>query len=263
MTWRVDFRTRSPAAYRVTVSQRRLPAEIYWRRRLLVLAVLIALAWIVLKFVGGSGDDPKTASTTPAPIITTTAAPVVKVNGRVPVTLVSATKPCDPQKIRIVPTVPPDQLTKGPVKIGLVVSSTSDSACTLTADQADAIAVISANGTAVWDSTVCKDGLISAPIAVSSDWATLATVEWTGRGSGSKCNPNEGFATPGTYTLQIGTLGGEPGKTTFTLGTRPEPKPAKTTKTPTTKTPTTKTPEPTKSSATPKPPKTTTKPADG
>lgn len=238
----------------MTVSQRRLPAEIYWRRRLLVLAVVIALAWVVLKLVGGSGDEPKAAPTTPAPVITTTAPPVTKVNGRVNVTLVSATKPCDPQKIRIVPTVTPGQLTKGPVKIGLVVSSTSSSPCTLSADEADAIAVISANGTAVWDSTVCKDGLINDPIAVSADWATLATVEWTGRGSGSKCHSDEGFATPGTYTLQIGTLGGEPGKTTFSLAARPEPKPIKTTKTP-------KTPEPTKTPKTPA--KTPTKPADG
>lgn len=251
MTWRVDFRTGTLAAYRVTVSQRRLPAEIYWRRRLLVLAVVIALAWVALKLVGGSGDEPKAAPTTPAPATTTTAAPVVKVNGRVDVTLVGASKPCDPQKIRIIPTVNPGQETKGPVKIGLVVSSSGSTSCTLTADQADAIAVISANGTAVWDSTVCKDGLIDGPIAVSADWATLAVVEWTGRGSGSKCSPDEGFATPGTYTLQIGTLGGEPGKTKFSLKAKPAP--AKTSATPK---------PPAKSTATPKPPKTTTKPAD-
>lgn len=249
-TWRVDFRTGHLAAYRVTVSQRRLPAEIYWRRRLLALAVVIALVWVVMQFVGGSDDEPKSAATTPAPTIATTPAPVVKLNGLVNVSLVSATQPCDPQQVRIVPTVKSGQLTKGRVLIGLVVSSTSSRPCSLTADEADAIAVISANGTAVWDSTVCKEGLISAPIAVSADWATLATVEWTGRGSGSQCNPNEGFAAPGKYTLQIGTLGGEPGKTTFTLDARPEPKPSKTTPAP-------------KTTKTPKPPKTTTKPADG
>lgn len=228
-TWRVDFRTCHLAAYRVTVSQRRLPAEIYWRRRLLALAAVIALVWVVMQFVGGSDDEPSTAATTPSPTITTTPAPVVKLNGLVDVSLVTATRACDPQQVRIVPTVKSGQLTKGPVKIGLVVSSTSSQPCSLTPEDAEAIAVISANGTAVWDSTVCKEGLISAPIALSTDWATLATVEWTGRGSGSQCNPNEGFASAGKYTLQIGTLGGEPGKATFTLEARPAPKPTKTT----------------------------------
>lgn len=224
-----------------------------------MLAGVIALVWIGMQIFGGSGNEPKAAPTTPTPTVTTTAAPVVKVNGLVDVKLVGATKPCDPQLIRIVPTVKSGQLTKGPVQIGLVVSSTSPDPCTLTAAEADAIAVISANGTAVWDSTVCKDGLISAPIAVSADWATLATVEWSGRGSGSKCHPNEGYATPGKYTLQIGTLGGEPGKVSFTLDAKPEPKPTKTT--PTAKTPKAgETPKPDK---TPKTPKPTSKPADG
>ncbi|MFI5428975.1 hypothetical protein [Aeromicrobium sp. UC242_57] len=103
------------------MSQRRLPAEIYWRRRLLVLAALIAVVWIGLRLFGGSDDEPQAAATTPPPAVTTTAAPVAKVNGRVDVSLVSATKACDPQKIRVVPSVKSGQLTKGPVQIGLVV----------------------------------------------------------------------------------------------------------------------------------------------
>jgi len=32
------------------VSQRRLPAEIYWRRRLFLLAILFLLAWVGVHF---------------------------------------------------------------------------------------------------------------------------------------------------------------------------------------------------------------------
>lgn len=226
-----------------------------------MLAVLIALVWLVLQLVGG-GDDQKPAAqpTTTAATTAPTAEPAQekkKTNGLVDVALVTATAPCDPELVRITPTVRPDQLARGSVEIGLVVSSTAPKACTLKPADADAIAVISANGTAVWDSTVCKVSPLKDPVALSPGWSTMTSVTWTGRGSGSRCTQTEGYASPGKYAVQIGTLGGEPGKTTFTLEARPAPKPAPK--------PSKSTPKPEKSAsskATPKPPKSTTKPAD-
>ncbi len=223
------------------MSQRRLPAEIYWRRRLLLLAVVIAVVWGVLQLTSGGVDEvekPAAAPTTTAPATTAPPAPAVKVNGIVDVALETGTAACDPQLVRITPTVRPGQLTRGPVDIGLVVSTTATEPCTLTPDDADALAVISANGTAIWDSTVCETALLTDPVTLSPQWATLVSVAWSGRGSGSQCNAKEGWATPGKYAVQIGTLGGEPGKATFSLDARPAP--AKTTKpsaTPTTPTP--------------------------
>lgn len=202
---------------------------------MVLLAGVILVAWVVLQVTSRGGDDKPAATPTKPPtkitpvVPTVPATPVPKTNGIVDVALVRADKPCDPVKIRITPTVRPGQLNKGPVDIGLVVSSSDEQACTLTPEVADAIAVISANGTAIWDSTVCKTSLLTAPIDVSPQWATLATVQWAGRGSGANCASSEGYATAGKYTLQIGTLGGEPGKTTFTLDARPAPpKPAPT-----------------------------------
>lgn len=223
------------AAYRVTVSQRRLPAEIYWRRRLLLLAVVIAVVWGVLQLTGGDGDEAegkaepaptKTTAATPTATTTVPTVPAVTVDGIVDVALAGAARACDPEKIRITPSVRSGQQTKGPVDIGLVISSAETKPCTLKPEDADAIAVISANGTAVWDSTVCKSSaVLTSPVQLSPQWATLTTVQWSGRGSGANCTTNEGYATPGKYTLQIGTLGGEPGKTTFSLDPRPAPAP--------------------------------------
>ena len=233
----------------MTVSQRRLPAGIYWRRRLLLLAVVIAIVWGVLQVRGGGDDEkPATAAATPSKASpkpsaspTTPAAPKQTVDGMVDVAVVAGTAPCNPEDVRITPSVRPGQLTKGPIDIGLVISSTQKSACILQPDDADTVAVISANGTPVWDSTVCKTSLLSSPVALSPQWGTLAAVQWTGRGSGSNCTSNQGWATAGTYTLQIGTLGGEPGKTAFSLDARPAP--AKTSAPPAA--PTTPAPEPT------------------
>ena len=212
-----------------------------------MLAVLIGLVWLALRFVGGDDEPeakPRPTKTAAAPKAADAEAPV---SGTVDVALVSASRPCDPEKIRMTPTVKPDQRVKEDVEIGLVVSSTEKAACTLDPDDADMVAVISANGTAIWDSTVCKKPLLDEPVSISPQWASLVTATWSGRGSGGACSSKEGFASPGTYAVQIGTLGGEPGKTSFRLERKPEPKPTRTT------------PKPTKS--TPKP-KGTTKPND-
>lgn len=222
-----------------------MPAEIYWRRRLLVLATIIALVWGVLQLTGGEDDSPTAKQQKPAPTkATPVATPANKLNGTVKVSLSTGSQACDPEKVRVTPTVRSGQVTKSPVTVGLVVSSSQRTACTLTPSAADLLVVISANKTAVWDSTVCKASLLREPVAISPRWATLVETTWSGRGSGSACSPKEGYASPGSYTIQAGTLGGEPGKASFTLKSKPTPKKSSSTQTP-------------------KPSKTTTEPADG
>jgi hypothetical protein len=222
------------------VSQRRLPAEIYWRRRLLALAVVIAVVWGLVQLTSG-GDDgkPATKPTATATVPTTATPTVAPVDGIVQVSLATGTRACDPEKVRITPTVEPGQHTKSSVSIGLVVSSTETTACTLNPTDADLVAVITANKTAIWDSTVCKTSLLTSPVAISPRWASLVETTWSGRGSGGKCAKKEGYATAGKYVIQAGTLGGEPGKATFSITTAPKPKvtvrPTKPAKTPTTK----------------------------
>ena len=78
------------------------------------------------------------------------------------------------------------QNTRAPVNIGLVVSSTRRS-LHFHALRSDLVAVISANKTAIWDSTVCKTALLDEPVSVSPGWSTVVTATWSGRGSGAKC----------------------------------------------------------------------------
>jgi hypothetical protein len=205
------------------VSQRRLPAEIYWRRRLLLLAALILIAWLGLHFWPGAGDDKRPVS---APVSTATPSPTPKpapTDGTTTVALASGSSACDSESIRITPSVPDGQKTRGPVDIDLTLSSTSKKACTFTALSSDLLVVISAGKTAIWDSTVCKTALITDPVKLSPGWSTVVPVEWSGRGSGPACSKKEGWATPGGYTVQVGTLGGEPGKAKFTLNPAPKP----------------------------------------
>lgn len=198
-----------------------LPAAVYWRRRLLVVAVLIALVWVALQLLPDGDDDPSPKATP-----TATQAPVEATvpDGPVQVRLTSAGDACDPQQVRVTPTVRPKQKNRGEVEIGLVMSTASEKPCTLSPGDADLIAIISANDKAVWDSTVCKQSLLTEPVELTARWATLVLTTWSGKGSGSTCSAKEGWASAGDYVVQAGTLGGEPGKTTFTLDARPEPK---------------------------------------
>ena len=205
------------------MSQRRLPAEIYWRRRLLLLAVLILIAWLGLRFWPGAGDDERPVSAS-APTATASPTPEpAPTDGTTTVALSSGSRACDPESIRIVPSVPDDQKTRETVDIDLTISSTSKKPCTFTARSSDLLVVISAGKTAIWDSTVCKAAPITEAVKLSPGWSTVVPVEWSGRGSGPACSKKEGWATPGRYTIQVGTLGGEPGKATFTLTPAPKP----------------------------------------
>lgn len=203
--------------------QRRLPAEIYWRRRLLLLALLILIAWLGLQFWPGAGDDERPVSA-PAPTATPSPTPEpTPTDGTTTVALAAGSKPCDPESIWITPSVPDGQKTRAPVDIDLTIGSTSKKPCTFSESTSDLLVVISAGKTAIWDSTVCKGALVSEDVKLSPGWSTVVPVEWSGRGSGPACSNKEGWATPGTYTVEIGTLGGEPGKTKFTLTPAPKP----------------------------------------
>ena len=203
--------------------QRRLPAEIYWRRRLVLLAVLILIAWLSLQFWPGADDDERPVS---APVTTATSSPTpapAPADGTTTVALAAGSKVCDPESVRITPSVPDGQKTRGSVDIDLTISSTSKTSCTFNESTSDLLVVISAGKTAIWDSTVCKTPLITEDVTLSPGWSTVVPVEWSGRGSGPACSKKEGWATPGTYKVEIGTLGGEPGKTKFTLTPAPKP----------------------------------------
>ena len=126
------------------------------------------------------------------------------------------------QLVRDYPDVLLEVTTKGPVTIGLVVSSTEKTACTLTPERRPGRRDQRQQG-AVWDSTVCKTSLLDDPVSVSPRLGDARPGDLVGSWLGQQVHAKEGFATPGKYTIQVGTLGGEPGKTTFTLTASPRP----------------------------------------
>ena len=200
-----------------------------------MLALVLLLAWGATKAFGGEGKTDKPVAK-PTARTTTTATVAAPVDGKVTVNLSSGTAMCDPEKVRVTPSVRSGQYVGDAIKVSMIVSTTQKDPCLLNAKTADLLVVISANKAPVWDSSVCKTALLATPVSVSPRWSTVAATTWTGRGSGKNCADKEGFASPGTYVIKSATLGGEPGQDTFTLVNMP---------TPTTTTPPTPTKKPT------------------
>lgn len=224
----------------------------------MLLTIVVVLVWAVVKLWPSSGGDADPTakptaqasassstqpSATPAPQKTQKA---LEASDTTTVSLPAGTAACGAEDVRIVPSVASGQRARQAVALDLAVSTSADKPCIFTAKASTMLAVISAGKTAVWDSSVCKASVLPDPVSLSPQWSTVVRVSWNARGSGLACARKEGWATPGTYTLEIGTLGGEPGQTTFTLA-QPVVKP-KPTRTPTPKA--TKTPS-AKPSATP------------
>ncbi len=206
-----------------TQRRRRLPAEIYWRRRLLVLAAILLLVWGAVKLFDGD-DSPKPRAAA-EPTVSSAPTPTAAVNPVTEAKLAAATKRCDPEKVRISPTVKDAQYSDEPVDMSFMLSTTQKESCIFDAKAADLLIVINANGSAIWDSSVCQEALFPEPVTIAAKWATAAHVTWSGRGSGSSCSKKESYGGPGSYLIRAATLGGEPGSDNFTLIRKPKPKP--------------------------------------
>lgn len=190
---------------------------------MVLVALVIAGVWLALRLTAGDTSAPEPTATA-APVAPQAAVPT---NGAFEVALTSDDRTCDPQKVRITPSIPTDQLSGSPVRIDLVVSTTQKGPCTLQPTDADVIAVVSADDKPVWDSTLCTTSLLTESVQLAGGgWATVEPTAWSGRRSGQACGGSEDFAREGRYTVQIGTLGGEPGEAGFDLDARPKPKPS-------------------------------------
>ncbi len=208
----------------------RLSPAIYWRRRLLVLAAVFLLGWVVSTLVSG-GDDADSAAPAPEPSATaTSAAPQAPATSATPspvpspsldsaaqVSVSSAEEQCDPSTVRIQPSVPRGQQAGDDLRVDFVVSTTAEKPCTLKVKDRQTLVVVSSGDSTVWDSSVCSSSVIDAPVRLSPGWVTLARGT-AGNLSESACTRGYGFRYAGTFQVRAALLGGEPSEATFRLG---------------------------------------------
>ncbi len=183
---------------------------------------VVLVVWFIVRALTGGGDAADETSTTSTPTPTSTEATELP-EGAVPASLKTGDRACDPQTVRISPSVAADQAAGADVAIVLTVSTTASTACVLEASASQLVVVIDDGSNPVYDSTSCNASILGTPVSLSPEWATVTTATWSGRVSGSSCSDAEAFAGSGDYTIKLGTLGGEPGEATFSLGEAPPP----------------------------------------
>jgi hypothetical protein len=230
---------------------RPLPAAVYWRRRMFVLGVLVALVLIAVNVVRGDPEPDAGAQASTASAETADGAddsPAAgagdegrggkgrkgarRDRGEVPdladlapgPTVVMPTAPplaepegvCADEDIAVTPTVR-DAVAGRSATIVLALRTITSPACTWDVT-AESLAVrISVGDDAVWASWECPAQLPVRSVVVRQAVATSYELTWNTRRSDTDCPASTEYAEPGDYRVTAAAYGGEPDDLVFDL----------------------------------------------
>ena len=227
------------------------PRWVFWRRRFVLLGVVLLLAWGATRLL--TGREPGPAVSLPPPSSTDSDANSAPAEGKddgrraraaqrtderkaVTVSLGQSYGPCDSDEVMVRPAVPADTYAGSSVPLALAMSTSEKLACTL--DLAEArllVAVVAGDGDdseTVWESGTCPSALPTQVLQLDPTWATTVPMTWSGAASGARCAADARPVRAGDYTIKAAMLGGAAAESEFTLAVRPVRKPPDDKKTP-------------------------------
>jgi hypothetical protein len=255
----------TPRPSPLTHPRGRLPARVYWFRRVLVLgtAVLLLVGFAHLVGGDGGGEQPRARlagdPTTPRPSATPgaprTAGPYVVPTGPAAAHSTTAANqpplarpdgPCQPNDISVTPTVPN---AKAGGRIAIQVKlSVAQPACTFAVSPTTLAVKVTSGSDRVWSSQDCKSAVPTRSVVVRSAAPVTIPVTWSGRRSNpDSCDHSQAWARPGYYHALAAVIGSEPADVQFKLSVPPRPVVTRTAKPKTKKSAPSKT-DPTRSS---------------
>jgi len=177
-----------------------LPARVYWVRRLVVLAAVVAVVMVavwVVPFVAGKVGDLFSSTTSAAPGPTTTSAPPV------------GPQPCAAEALGL--TLAADGASYAPSALPtftVTLVNNGPAGCVVDAGEAQREIVIMSGSDRIWSSRDCASGdaltreLLLAPAAPDA-----TTVQWQRTRSAAGCPGGQPKALKGTYSATL-TLAG-------------------------------------------------------
>lgn len=253
---------RRPSSPRGRTAPGRLPASVYWRRRVFVLTLAGALVFVIASLLTGgsdakSGERPAARQvdaqvrTSPSPTpgaatTTATATATVGPHGKkvvVPTptpTLAAPEGPCDPADVVVTPTPAKGSVAGSDVIIGLSLTTVTSEACTWQVSPKSITVSVTHRGEEVWTTRHCAKLVPTQDVVVRRAVPTPVAVTWkSARESEPGCHQGN-WAFAGSYVVAAAALGGEPVQTDFALGAparptvtiTPKPKPSPTHKLP-------------------------------
>jgi hypothetical protein len=225
----------------------RLPARVYWVRRLMVLGIAGLLVVGLAKMLGGSSDassgndaardvaatSPTTGAVTPStPVTSSPATGSVRHHDRqksdataTPVAMPSG--PCAASDVAITPSVPRPVAGRD-IDLVLDVSSVETPACTWTLSAKTLALKITSGNDLIWTTTQCARAIPQQDLVLRQSQPTRVRLTWDAQRSEPGCPARSVWALPGTYHLEVAALAGRPQSVTFLLSA---PSPAHVTRT--------------------------------
>lgn len=222
----------------------RLPASVYWRRRLFVGLLALSIVFVIASLLGAGSDgssaepvaqqsaeaaDTDTSSgatTTPPSAPATVAESPTQEEQATELAAPSGT--CAPEDVRITP-ITQKAVAGRDVEIDLSLQTRTDPACHWRVGAKQLAVRISGQGGEVWSTRHCQQGIPSKTVVLRKDVATKLTFTWDARRSDEGCPKATEWVLPGEYVVTAAALGGEPQQQTLELVApsatqRPEPK---------------------------------------
>jgi hypothetical protein len=203
------------------VPSARVPRHVYWRRRIVVLAVPVVLVLLVVWFVGvrGEADEPsagatRTSAATPkAAAVKATAKPTAKATAKgttkptAKPTAKSTVPDCSSLDLDVSTDAKSYDAGANP-KVTTTVTNTGAKACLVDAGTAEAALVITSGDDEVWSSQHCasKDSR-SKPLLLSAGKSVSESVTWVRVRSAEGCPAKPRAAKAGTYAVTYSLAG--------------------------------------------------------
>lgn len=205
-----------------------LPASVYWRRRLVLLAAGLTLVLLVAnQFGGDGGTNPGGAATQvsgeptePAPKDDETAPPKKvkpkkKATPQEPV-LAQPDGACADSDIVITPSVE-NAVAGRDVTVTLELRTATAEACTWRVSAKRVTMKITSGSDEIWSSRQCPKRVPVQDVVVRRAVTTFVDVVWNARRSDDGCPALTDWALSGTYHVKAAALGGEPAEARFEL----------------------------------------------
>lgn len=226
-----------------------LPPGVYWRRRVFVGLLVVALVFVGVNLLRGGSDGSSDQAPEAQQVAgeveashTLTAEPAGqrtkkqrKKNRKKqqqslpsqgptfdPEVLADPEGTCSAGDILVRPQVE-EAVAGRDVTIGLSLQTQQAEACTWKLlPKRVAVKIVGKQGP-VWISQECRDAVPKQEVVIRRAIATVVEMTWDARESKPGCPELTDWLLPGKFRVQAATLGGEPHRTTFEL-TKPEPR---------------------------------------
>ncbi|MPZ61300.1 MAG: hypothetical protein GEU93_08390 [Propionibacteriales bacterium] len=228
-----------------------LPSRVYWRRRVVLLAVVALVLYGVGQLVVGGGGDAESASSdagSSTPAASDNAGSRgddaedarsskrsgagkrgseqqgrgrTKTSKTVSTSLDAPSGSCEPGDVVVKPDVV-DAPADAPVPLRIGVS-TIGAPCTFQFSPETVVLQITSGDDMIWQSKPCASSIPSESVVVRPGWLTYVEIDWNGRRGTENCSDGNEYASPGYYWAEGAAIGGEAARGQFELDTPPPP----------------------------------------